>query len=129
MKHFLYTVETIKSFEDAVQAVEEKVAENGFRVVHTYDVAASLAQEGFRRGPLKIIEVCNARYASAALEKDINSALMFPCPIAVYSESGKTSVSTMRPSALIAFCPSSGLDGIATEVEGLVLQIIHEACR
>jgi hypothetical protein len=60
MKSFLYTVDTMKSFETAVRAVERKVAEKGFRVVHTYDVAATLADAGCRRGPLKIIEVCNA---------------------------------------------------------------------
>ena len=89
MRSFLHTVDTTKSFEAAVEAVEQKVAEKNFRVVNTYDVAASLAEQGYRRGPLKIIEVCNARFASEALEKDINVALMLPCPISVYTEGGK----------------------------------------
>ena len=89
MKSFLHTVDTQKSFEAAVEAVEAKVAENNFRVVNTYDVAATLTEQGFPRSPLKIIEVCNARFASEALEKDINVALMLPCPIAVYTEGGK----------------------------------------
>jgi hypothetical protein len=42
VKKFLYTVEASKSFEAAVEAVEEKVAEKGFSVVHTYDVASPL---------------------------------------------------------------------------------------
>jgi uncharacterized protein (DUF302 family) len=127
MKHFLYTVNTMKSLEDAVEAVEKQVTERGFRVVHTYDMAATLAEEGFRRGPLKVLEVCNARYASEAIEKDINVALMLPCPIAVYTEGDKTFISTMRPSALATFCPGSGLDGIASEVEQSVLQIVDRA--
>ena len=86
MKSFLHTVDTQKSFEAAVEAVETKVAEKNFRVVNTYDVAATLTEQGFPRSPLKIIEVCNARLASEALEKDINVALMLPCPIAVYTE-------------------------------------------
>jgi uncharacterized protein (DUF302 family) len=127
MKSFLHTVDTTKSFEAAVEAVQQKVAEKNFRVVNTYDVAASLAEQGYRRGPLKIIEVCNARFASEALEKDINVALMLPCPIAVYTEGGKTFISTMRPLAIVAFSPGSGLEEIATEVERVVLEIIDEA--
>jgi len=127
MRSFLYTVDTTKSFEAAVEAVREKVAEKNFRVVNTYDVAATLAEQGYPRGPLKVIEVCNARFASQALDKDINVALMLPCPIAVYTDGGKTFISTMRPSALAAFSPGSGLEEIATEVEQVVLQIINEA--
>jgi uncharacterized protein (DUF302 family) len=129
MKSFLHTVDTQKSFEAAVEAVEVKVAEKNFRVVNTYDVAATLTEQGFPRSPLKIIEVCNARYASEALEKDINVALMLPCPIAVYTEGGKTFISTMRPSALVALCPTSGLEQIAAEVDRVVLQIVDEAAR
>lgn len=129
MKSFLHTVDTEKSFEAAVEAVEVKVAENNFRVLNTYDVAATLTEQGFPRSPLKIVEVCNARYASEALEKDINVALMLPCPIAVYIEGGKTFISTMRPSALVALCPTSGLEQIAAEVERVVLQIVDEAAR
>ena len=129
MKSFLHTVDTEKSFEAAVEAVELKVAEHHFRVVNTYDVAATLTEQGFPRSPLKIIEVCNARFASEALEKDINVALMLPCPIAVYTEAGKTFISTMRPSAMVALCPASGLEQIAAEVERVVLQIVDEAAR
>jgi uncharacterized protein (DUF302 family) len=129
MKSFLHTVDTQKSFEAAVEAVEAKVAEHNFRVVNTYDVAATLTEQGYPRSPLKIIEVCNARYASEALEKDINIALMLPCPIAVYTEAGKTFISTMRPSALVALCPTSGLEQIAAEVDRVVLQIVDEAAR
>jgi uncharacterized protein (DUF302 family) len=129
MKSFLHTVDTAKSFEAAVEAVEAKVAEYNFRVVNTYDVAATLTEQGFPRSPLKIIEVCNARFASEALDKDINVALMLPCPIAVYIEGGRTFISTMRPSALVALCPSSGLEQIAAEVDRVVLQIVDEAAR
>jgi len=82
-KDFRFTVETSKAFDRVVQAIEEKAAEKGFRVLHTHDVAATLAEKGFPWEPLKIVEVCNARYASEVLEKDINVALMLPCPIAV----------------------------------------------
>jgi uncharacterized protein (DUF302 family) len=126
-KNFYYTVETRKPFDLAVQAVEQKTAEKGFRVLHTHDVAATLAEKGFPRDPLKIIEICNARYASEVLKKDVNIALMLPCPVAVYTQAEKTFISTMLPSTLVEFYPQAGIDEIASKVEQVVLEIINEA--
>ena len=87
----------------------------------------ALRSEGISHGPLKIVEVCNARYANEALQKDINVALMLPCPIVVYTEAGETLISTMRASALTAFCPDSDLDQIAATIEKAVRQIIDQS--
>jgi uncharacterized protein (DUF302 family) len=127
MKNFQYTVETSKPFDAAVASVEQKTAEKGFRVLHTHDVAATLAEKGFAREPLKIVEICNARYASEALKKDVNVALMLPCPIAVFTQNGKTRISTMRPSALAEFYPEADIGDIAARVEDTVLQIVNES--
>jgi uncharacterized protein (DUF302 family) len=122
-----YTVETHKPFEAAVKAVEEKSAAKGFGVLHTHDVAATLAAKGFQREPLKIIEICNARQANEALAKDVHLALMLPCPIAVYTEKGKTFISTFRPSAIPMFFPKAGVETVAAEVEKAVLEIVNES--
>ncbi len=118
--------QTGKPFDLAVQAVEQKTAEKGFRVLHTHDVAATLAEKGFPRDPLKIIEICNARYASEVLKKDVNIALMLPCPVAVYTQAEKTFISTMLPSTLVEFYPQADIDEIASKVEQVVLEIINE---
>ena len=125
-RDFHYTVETSKSFDLAVQAIEQKTTEKGFRVLHTHDVAATLAEKGFPREPLKIVEICNARYASEVLNKDIKIALMLPCPVAVYRQAGKTFISTMLPSTLAEFYPHAGIDDIASKVEKVVLEIVNE---
>jgi uncharacterized protein (DUF302 family) len=122
-----YTVETLKPFDEAVKAVEERTVAKGFGVLHTHDVTATLGAKGFHREPLKIIEICNARYANEALQKDIRLALMLPCPISVYTQRGKTFISTFRPSAIPSFFPNAGVESIATEVEKIVLEIVNEA--
>jgi len=127
MDAFERTVTTRKSFDDAVRAVEEKSAEKGFRVLHTHDVAATLAEKGFPRDPLKIVEVCNAKFASQVLNKDVKIALMMPCPINVYVEGGETKISTILPSSMAQFFPRAGIEDVAAEVERVVLQIIEEA--
>ena len=90
MESLDYTVETKKSFDEAVEAVLAKSKEKSFGVLHIHDVQATLAGKGFPRGPLKIIEICHPKHAHDVLEKDVKISLMLPCPISVYVESGKT---------------------------------------
>jgi len=127
MKAFERTVTTGKTFDDAVAAIEKKSAEKGFRVLHTHNVAATLAEKGFPLAPLKIIEICNAKYASQVLNKDVKISLMLPCPISVYVKDGKTHISTLLPSSIAQFFPEAGIDDLASEVEKIVVSILEEA--
>lgn len=124
---FERTVTTNKPFDEAVKAIENKATEKGFRVLHTHDVAATLVEKGFPREPLKIIEICNAKYASQVLEKDVKIALMLPCPISIYVEKGKTHISTLLPTSIVQFYPKAGIEGLASEVEKIVLEIVEGA--
>ena len=127
MKTFEYTIETKKDFDEAVAAVEETSARKGFRVLHTHDVAATLREKGFPREPLKIVEICNARYASEVLNKDVKVSVMLPCPISVYRQGGKTKITTLLPTSIAEFFPDAGIDVIASEVEKAVLEIVTSA--
>ena len=129
MRDFEYMVTASKSFDEAVRAVEAAAAARGFRVLHTHDVAATLADKGFQREPLKIVEICNARYAHEVLEKDVLTALMLPCPIAVFEQEGLTRIATMRPAAMKEFYAGKGIDAIADQVEQAALAIVDEAAR
>jgi len=127
MEKFDYTVETNKSFDEAVTAVEAKSKEKGFGVLHVHDVKATLAAKGFEREPLKIIEICNAKYASQVLARDIKISLMLPCPVSVYVQSGKTYISTLRPRVISDFYPQADIKTIADEVDKIVLSIVADS--
>ncbi|KAB2969629.1 MAG: DUF302 domain-containing protein [Thermoanaerobaculia bacterium] len=129
MRTFERTLTTSKPFDEAVAAVEGKAIEKGFRVLFTHDVAATLAEKGFPRDPLKIVEICNARYASEVLKRDVRISLMLPCPISVYVEGGTTHISTMLPTTISEFFPGAGIDDVAVQVEKTVLEIVAEAAR
>jgi len=122
-----YTLPTTKSYGDAVQAVQDAAAANGFRVQFVHDVAATLAEKGFEREPVTLVEMCNAKHASAVLAADIRIGLMLPCPVMVYEEDGAVFVSTMRPTLLAAFFPEAGIEATATEVEDAIVRIVDEA--
>ena len=101
--------------------------ENGLRVLHTHDVAGTLNEKGFPCGPLKIVEVCNARYASEVIQQDIRAALMLPCPITVYTRNDKTFISALLPTSMAEFLPQAAIQSVAETVEGHVRKIVDEA--
>jgi uncharacterized protein (DUF302 family) len=127
MEKFDYTVETTKSVDEAVAAIETKAAEKGFRVLHVHDVQATLAAKGFETEPMKIVEVCNAKFASQVLAKDKKISLMLPCPISVFVEAGKTYISALKPRVIADYYPDANIESIATEVERVVLALVDEA--
>ena len=124
---FDYTVESSKGFDAAVDAVTQATAANGFRVQHIHDVQATLAEKGLTREPMKIIEVCNAKYAHQMLQVDPLISLMMPCRVTVYVQDGKTLVSTMRPSAIAGFFPGRDLGDVPQQVEKTLLAIVDAA--
>jgi uncharacterized protein (DUF302 family) len=122
-----YTVETKKSFDEAVEAVQAKSRDKSFGILHVHDVQATLAGKGFRRGPLKIIEICHPKHAFDVLEKDIKISLMLPCPISVYVENGKTYISALRPKLMGGFYPQAHIEAVAEAVDRAITAIVDEA--
>jgi uncharacterized protein (DUF302 family) len=127
MQTFDYTVDSTKGFEETVSAVETKSREKGFNVLAVHNVKATLESKGFSRAPMKIIEICNAKYVDQVLAKDIKISLMLPCPLVVYEDGGKVRISTLRPRIIADFYPSPGIAEIAEEVDKIVLSIVDEA--
>ena len=127
MEQFDYTVQSTKGFEETVSAVEAKSREKGFNLLVVHDVKATLESKGFSREPMKIVEICNAKYVNQVLAKDIKIALMLPCPVVVYVQDGKTFISTLRPKVIADFYPAADVAEIAAEVDKIVLAIVDEA--
>lgn len=124
---FDYTVTTKKSFDEAVKAVENETKSVGFRVLHIHDVTATLKEKGFEIGPLKIVEICNAKSAYAVLKADIKIGLCLPCKINVYSKDEKTYISGMRPIILPRFFPEVNLGNLPTEIDIIIREIIDRS--
>lgn len=122
-----YTVSTSKDFDEAVEAVKQATTEAGFRVLFVHDVAATLAEKGFKRERVSIVEACNAKYASQVLAADVKIGLMLPCPIMVYEEQGKVFLTTMRPTLIKDFFPQANIADVAREVEEAMISIINKA--
>lgn len=122
-----YTLESDKPFADVVVGIEEATAANQFRVLAVHDVQATLAEKGLERGELKIIEVCNAKFAHQALKLKPEVALFMPCRFAVYTENDRTIVKLARPSMISQMMPDAGIEELAAEVEETLKKVMAEA--
>jgi uncharacterized protein (DUF302 family) len=122
-----YTLESTKPFDQVVAAIEGNTAKHQFRVLAVHDVQATLAEKGLQRGPLKIIEVCSAKFAHQALQKEAEVALFMPCRFAVYGEGQKTIVKLGRPSMIAEMMPDAGLEELATDVEVTLKRVMQES--
>ncbi|MCH7946461.1 MAG: DUF302 domain-containing protein [candidate division Zixibacteria bacterium] len=121
-----FRLKSKKSFEEVAEALQEKSVENQFRVLAVHDVQATLAEKGFERGPLKIIEVCNSGFAYEALKKDIDASMFMPCKFTVYRQDDATVVTLALPTMISKMLPDSNLDSLAEEVEERLKKIMQE---
>ena len=124
---FDYTKTTTKSFDKAVQIVQNEIAKAGMKVLYVHDVAQALTEKGFPREPFKIIEFCNTKYANEFLKADIKIGLCMPCKINVYTNFGQTFISGMRPIILSRFFPKADLGDKPKEVDQIIQNIIDNA--
>ncbi len=124
---FDYTITTTKTFDAAVQSVQDEIAKAGMRVLYVHDVQKTLAEKGFQREPFKIVEFCNAKFASEFLNIDIKIGLCIPCKINVYIKDGQTFVSGMRPIILPQFFPQADFGERPKEIDQIIQKIINNA--
>ena len=124
---FDYTKTTAKDFDSAVKSVEEEIAKEGMRVLHIHDVQKTLTEKGFERGPFKIVEFCNAKYANDFLNADIKIGLFMPCKINVHTKDGQTFISGMRPTVLSHFFPDVDLGDKPQEIDKKIQDIINNS--
>ncbi len=122
-----FTVESAKDLDSTLQAVLDATEAADFRVQFVHDVSETLAEKGFERDRLTIVELCNARYAHAVLAADVKIGLMLPCPIMVYAEGGAVKVATMRPTMLAEFFPGADLGDVPRHVESAIVDIVKRA--
>ncbi|HBV01035.1 MAG TPA: hypothetical protein DEF00_01410 [Candidatus Taylorbacteria bacterium] len=124
---FDYTITTTKTFDAAVESVQEQIRKAGMRVLYVHDVQKTLGEKGITREPFKIIEFCNAKFANEFLDIDVKIGLCMPCKINVYVKDGEIFISGMRPIVLPQFFPNAVLGERTKEIDRIVLQIIDGA--
>ncbi len=122
-----YVVKTAKPLEDACSDFKAVIQEKGFRVLEDYNVQGMLAEKGFERGPMRIIEFCNARFAHSVTQVENLVSIFMPCRVSVYTEGDQTVLATVRPAVLAGLFQGVDFKGIPDEVDRIVLAAMDEA--
>jgi uncharacterized protein (DUF302 family) len=113
-------VEVPLAFEQAVERATAALKEQGFGVLTTIDVKATLKEKlnrDFRK--YTILGACNPPLASQAFDADIDVGLLLPCNVAVYEVAPDRSViAAMAPKIMVKVAPqNTGLETVAREAD------------
>jgi uncharacterized protein (DUF302 family) len=125
---FHYTVETGKSIDETVKALETTLKEEQFGVLWDFDLTAKLQEKGMDfDSPYRVLEVCNPKEADRVLKEDKVIGYFLPCKIVVYEDAGKTKIGLPKPTTLIDLANNEKLTEIATDVENRLIRSIDQA--
>ena len=126
----LYQVETRKSISQIENSLGAISAQYKFGLLTIHNLKEKMNEKGvsFDKDCL-IFEVCNPQQAKKILEGNIDISTLLPCRISVYQKDGKTVLSTIKPTALLAMFPNPQLHQIAEEVENTLIAIMNETAR
>lgn len=112
-------------FEEAVAKVTETLASEGFGVLTTIDVRATMKKKlNLDYENYTILGACNPTFAHKALEAEKEIGLLLPCNVIVYQTGEKVHVSVILPTVAMDVVENTGLADTAQEVEVKLKKII-----
>ncbi|MBP2371445.1 DUF302 domain-containing protein [Pseudonocardia parietis] len=98
-----HTVEVDLGHQQAIDAVTAALAEQGFGVLTTIDIKATLAAKlGEHVDDYTILGACNPGLAHAALSASPEVGLLLPCNVTVRRAEGRTIVQAVDPGSLLS---------------------------
>lgn len=118
MSKYVFGKTVTLGFDQAVEAVTQALAKEGFGVLTEIDVAATLKKKlGLERAPYKILGACNPQFAARALEMEPQIGALLPCNVVVRVDAdGKTQVEFMDPNAVLELAQRPEIGEIAAQV-------------
>lgn len=125
---FHYTIETAKSVDEAVSAVEESLKNHKFGVLWQFDITSKLQEKGIDfTQPYRVLEVCNPVEAARVLSQNGLMGYFLPCKVVIYQENGKTKIGLPKPTVLVDVVNDPALKEIAQSVEETLIAAVNEA--
>ena len=114
-------------YEQAIEAVTQALAKEGFGVLTEIDVAATLKKKlDLDRPPCKILGACNPQFAAKALDAEPQIGALLPCNVVVRKDAGgKTLVEFMDPNAVLELVGRPEIATIAAEVRSRLERVMN----
>lgn len=112
-------------FEEAIIKVTEALSTEGFGVLTTIDVKATMKKKlDLNYENYIILGACNPVFAHQALEAEKEIGLLLPCNVIVYQTGDDVHVSAMLPSAAMSAVENDAIGDIAGEVETKLKKVV-----
>jgi uncharacterized protein (DUF302 family) len=105
-------------YEKAVERVTEELKKEGFGILTTIDVKATLKQKlNVDFNKYVILGACNPPSAHRALLAEEEVGLLLPCNVIVYEKEGRTTVVAFDPMTITHLSDNEHLKEIAEDME------------
>ncbi len=123
--HFSKTVNM--SHDAAIEHVTSVLADHGFGVLTTIDVKAAMKKKIDKDiDPYTILGSCSPSHAYQAIMAEPHIGTMLPCNVIVRHTGENTcEISAIDPLASMMAIKNESLGEVATEVQGLVKQVME----
>lgn len=124
--HFSKSID--RPFEQAIEDVTQALQSEGFGVLTTIDVKATLKKKlDVDFPPYTILGACNPKYAYRALQAENKIGTMLPCNVILrQTDDGGVEISAVDPIASMAAIDNPDLAEIALTVQGLLKKVIDK---
>ncbi len=118
MSRIVFSVTSPHDYATTVERVTEALKTEGFGVLTTIDVAATLKVKlDVERKPYVILGACNPHYAHQALTAVPDIGALLPCNVVVREEDdGRVSVVFMDPEPVLGLIADPVLEKVGHEV-------------
>jgi uncharacterized protein (DUF302 family) len=125
--NYSFSKTTGMTFDAAVERVTDELKKEGFGVITSIDVKATMKQKlGIDFQSYVILGACNPSFAHRALTVEPELGLLLPCNVIVYTgKDHKTVVSFFDPVIMGKIIDNSDLILIATEVKEKLLKVFN----
>lgn len=125
---YTLSASTELSFDEAVERVRARLAEEGFGVLCEIDVQATLRQKlGVEREPYLILGACNPPLAHRSLEAEPELGVLLPCNVVVYTEQGHTHIAAVDAAQMLSIVGNPELAETAAEVRRRLEAVVERA--
>lgn len=113
-------------FDKAVDSVKEELKKEGFGVLTTIDVKATLKEKlDVEYRPYVILGACNPQLAHQALSTDDTIGMLLPCNVVVAATDDGSEVAIARPKAMLSIAGAEALGTFAEDAEVRLSRVLE----
>jgi len=126
MSYYISTKIAATTFEEAIEKTTAALKEQGFGVLTTIDMKATLkAKIDKDIEPYTILGACNPKFASQALEAENNIGVFLPCNVIVKQTKNGFEAVAVDPVASMIAVKNENLHEFAAEVKGMLSKALE----